>query len=392
MWIKRTLESEILKAARQRPSVLVTGSRQSGKTSLLQKIFPHYSYVALDPPHVAEEAEESGGQFLQKYPTPLILDEVQYAPHLFRHLKTAIDHRRKESGLYLLTGSQKFALMQGVTESLAGRISLFELHTLSLAELERWSGKSAEGNQLLEWLFLGGYPELYERGLNPERFYSDYLVTYLERDVRQALKVRELRDFDRFMRLAAGRTGQILSLNSFASDLGISPITVKNWLSVLEASNIIYLLEPYYRNLGKRIVKSPKLYFLDTGLACYLLGIRTPADLKQNNLLGPLFETLVLGQMIRWYANQGKRPDLYFWRDHFGHEVDFVIPVGENLKLYECKWGETSPERVKGFEEIERLQGHHILSKAVISSTRGHRKTKMNFFIDDAVELKMLSL
>ncbi len=392
MWIKRTIEAELLKAVKQRPSVLLTGSRQSGKTSILQKTFPNYGYISLDPPHVAEEAEESGGQFLQKHPAPLILDEVQYAPRLFRHLKSVIDDRRKESGLYLLTGSQKFSLMQGVTESLAGRISVFELHSLSLAELEHWSGKCAEGEQLLEWLLLGGYPELHERGLKPERYYSDYLVTYLERDVRQLIKVRDLRDFDRFMRLAAARTGQLLSITNFSSDLGLSPLTVKSWLSVLEASNIIYLLEPFYKNLGKRIVKTPKLYFLDTGLACYLSGIRTTMDLKGSGLIGALFETIVLGQMVRWHTNQGKQPALYFWRDHTGHEVDFVIPIGDKLKLIECKWSESSPDRVKGFEEIEKLQGgDRIISKSVITSLRSARKTKMNFFIDNAVELKMLS-
>ena len=214
-------------------------------------------------------------------------------------------------------------------------MAVAELSSLSLQELEQASGKRAEGEQLLRWILAGGYPEVQATIADPERFFADYLVTYLERDVRQALQVRNLRDFDRFMRLVAGRTGQLLSMNSVASDIGVTPSTVKSWLSVLEASNIILLLEPYYQNLGKRIVKTPKLYFLDTGLACFLAGIHTVEALRQSSLLGALFETLALGQMVRAYTNQGRRPVLYFYRDHEGHEVDFVIPVGEKLKLLE---------------------------------------------------------
>lgn len=389
MWIPRDIEATLVELGKERPVVLLTGARQAGKTSALQRLFPTYLYVSLDLPRLAEEAEESGSLFLDKYPPPAIIDEVQYAPQLFRYLKHRVDTRRQESGLYFLTGSQKFALMHGVADSLAGRVAVVELHSLSLQELERASGKPAEGDQLLQWIVTGGYPELHARQLNPERFFSDYLVTYLERDVRQVLQVRNLRDFDRFMRLAAVRTGQLLSMNALASDIGITPSTVKSWLSVLEASNVIVLLEPYYRNLGKRIVKTPKLYFLDTGLACFLAGLHTVEALRQSSLLGALFETLALGQMVRAYANRGRRPVMYFYRDHEGHEVDFVIPVGEKLALFECKWAEAPAPQVKGFSALEKLVGHpNIRAKTILTPVRGRRTlADRQVTIQDCVEL-----
>ena len=382
----------MVKICSEKPALILTGCRQAGKTSLLRKVFPHYNYVSLDIPMIAEEAEESGELFLEKYPAPLIIDEIQYAPRLLRYLKAAIDKQRDQMGRYLLTGSQKFSLMQGVTESLAGRAAILNCPPLSTLELERWSGKKGESSQLVRWIFEGGYPELHAKSLDPERFYSDYLATYLERDVRQVLNVRSLRDFDRFMRLAAVRNGQLLSYNSFASDIGVSPNTVKSWISVLEASNILYLLEPYYRNLGKRLIKSPKLYFLDTGLAAYLAGIRSPSDLQRSALIGSFFEAHVLGQMVRWYANRGKTASIYFYRDHWGHDVDFLIPVGEKLKLFECKWSETPAHTVKGFKGIRKLIGDkNILTQSLITPVRGLRRIERHrLTVEDSIELKSL--
>ena len=368
---------------------MLTGSRQSGKTSLLERSFPSHGYVSLDLPSVAEEAE-SGEGFLAKHPPPVIVDEVQYAPGLFRYLKHAIDLRRDEPGQFLLTGSQKFPLMQGVSESLAGRVAVVELHSLSLAELERWSEVDAGGEQFWRWTFAGGYPELHAADLAPGRFFSDYVTTYLERDVRQVLNVRNLRDFDRFCRLCAVRTGQLLSMNALASDIGISPNTVRSWLSVLEASGVILLLEPYYRNLGKRMVKTPKLYFLDTGLACFLAGFRTVEDLRDSALLGAFFETQVLAQIVRWYANRGLQPTVYFFRDHHGNEVDFVIPIGERLKLIEAKLWETPDLQPRGFQEIERaLPPGGVVSRTVITPRRG-RRTVAGTLVADCVDLTFL--
>ncbi|MFH1131405.1 MAG: AAA family ATPase, partial [Pseudomonadota bacterium] len=217
MWIHREIETALKSAASERPAIIVCGARQAGKTSLLQRAFPDRRYVSLDIPAIAEQAETSGERFLDENPPPLILDEVQYAPALFRYIKADIDQHRDKYGRFLLSGSQKFTVMQGVSESLAGRIGVLELHSLAAREFESWSGEGLKGAKLLDWIFGGGYPELRVRGLNTERFYADYLVTYLERDVRSVLNVKNLRDFDRFMRLCASRTGQLLSMNSFAS-------------------------------------------------------------------------------------------------------------------------------------------------------------------------------
>ncbi|HPI13406.1 MAG: ATP-binding protein [Spirochaetota bacterium] len=392
MWIERDIERYLREVSGERPACILTGGRQTGKTSLLLRLFPDIQYVSLDIPSLAGEAEESGESFLKRLSPPLIIDEVQYAPGIFRYLKADIDANRKHRRRFLLTGSQKFSLMQGVTESLAGRVSVVELYTLSAGELERWSQTRADPSVLLRWMFAGGYPELHAGSLDPQRYYGDLVATYLERDVRQALQVKNLRDYDRFLRLAAVRTGQLLSMNSFASDLGISPNTVKSWLSVLEASGIVWLLEPYYGNLSKRIVKSPKLYFTDTGLAAYLAGFQSEEDLAQSPLLGAFFETHVLGQMVRKYANRCRRPAIYYFRDHHGHEVDFIVPVGGRLKLYECKWSEDPSADVPSFAVIEKAVGaKNIISRSIITPGRNPRR-KGAVLIEDSVEIPSLKV
>jgi hypothetical protein len=391
MWINREIEPVLQQAASQRPALILTGCRQAGKTSLLKRVFPDYNYVALDIPTVAEEAEIAGDTFLSKYGIPIIIDELQYSPALLRWIKSNIDEHREENGRFLLTGSQKFSLMQGVTESLAGRCSILQCHSLSAKEYEMWSQKIVEGETLIKWMFEGGYPELHAKGLDPEMFYSDYLATYLERDVRQAIQVRSLRDFDRLMRLCASRNGQLLSYSSLATDVGVSSNTVKGWISVLEASNIIYLLEPFYQNLGKRIVKSPKLYFLDTGLLSFLLGIRSKEDLRRSTLIGQIFEAHVLGQIVRYFANKGKQAPIYFYRDHYGHEIDFIFPIGNAFKLAECKWTETPPNTTKGFEEFIKLVGEkRIISRTIVNSVRGQRKKENGTTIEDSIDLSFL--
>ncbi|CAN5894471.1 ATP-binding protein [soil metagenome] len=374
-WIDRDASALVRELAAQRPVLLVTGARQTGKTSLLQHLFPKHHYVSLDLPITAAEADESGEDFLNRHPAPLILDEVQFAPRLLHHVKARVDADRKASGQYLITGSQNFSVMAGVTETLAGRVSLLHLHSLSLNELERGTGLKAEGPQLLDWMLAGGYPEIHTRALTPARFYGDYVATYLQRDVRQVLEVRNLRDFERFLRLLALRSGQQLVLNTFASELGINPATVKSWLSVLEASQIVYLLQPYFRNLGKRLVKTPKVYFMDTGLLCFLAGIQSTTALAQSSMLGHIFETLALGQYIRSRHNRGLDANIYFYRDHAGHEVDFVVPEGEALHLIECKWAEQPNLVQPGFTELEKImKPKHILSKTIITQGRTRRR------------------
>ncbi len=392
MWIQREIESTLRLIAGTRPALVLTGCRQSGKTSLLTRIFEDHRYVSLDVPIVAEEAELSGGEFLARNKPPIILDEVQYAPALLRHVKADIDAHREEYGRFLITGSQKFSLMQGVTESLAGRTSVLGLHSLSAREYELWSGKTVERSSLVEWMMKGGYPELHAHGLDPERFYSDYVATYLERDVRSVLNVRSLRDFDRFMRLCAARTGQLVSFSSLATDLGLSPNTVKSWLSVLDASSIVVLLEPYFENLGKRIIKTPKLYFMDTGLCCYLLGIRQPEDLVKSPMLGAIFETHVLGQIIRHFANQGTQSNVYFYRDHHGRAVDFLLPTAGRFKLIECKWSESPSARHRGFNELRTLVGsERIISETIVTQIRGQRRISATTSVGDSIALEFLT-
>ncbi|MDH5670933.1 MAG: ATP-binding protein [Myxococcales bacterium] len=377
--------------AAQRPVVLLTGARQSGKTSLLETAFASHGYVSLDEPLEAEQAEQAGAHFLERHPPPVIVDEVQYAPGLLRVLKYAVDRERERCGQYLLTGSQKFALMQGVSESLAGRVAILELHSLSLGEIEGVRGPIDNRPALLEALWRGGYPELLARDLAPPRFYADYVATYLERDVRQALNVRNLRDFDRFLRLCATRTGQLLNMNGLAGDVGVSPNTIRSWLSVLEASNVVLLLPPYFANLGKRLVKSPKLYFLDTGLLCHLLGMRRPDALGDSALLGALFETLVAGQLVRAFENRGQRAPLYFYRDHHGNEIDFVIPEGTRAHLIECKWAQT-PTLGRGPATVATAFGEErVLSLSCVTPSRTSTQTASGLQLRNPVDFDWLA-
>lgn len=387
MWIKREIEKLLPQIAEERPSLILTGCRQAGKTSLLKRLFPKSHYVTLDLPIEAAQAEEAGEQFLKKYPSPVIIDEVQYAPQLLRFVKHAIDQNRDQNGRFFLTGSQKFQLMDKIAESLAGRCAIIDCHSLSALEYEKWAGESLNENLLWRWIWRGGYPELLVKDLAPERFFSDYLATYLERDVRQVLQVKNLRDFDRFLRLCAVRTGQLLSYDSIAGDVGVSPNTIRSWLSVLESSNIIYLLQPYFKNLGKRLVKSPKLFFLDTGLAAYLAGFRTEKELSQSNIAGAFFENHVLAQIIRYYGNRGQRAEIYFYRDHYGHEVDFVLPQGNALHLIEAKIGGGLPQKIPGFQEILKLAGsQNVLSQTLTTPAREDRWFGENISLHNSVD------
>lgn len=392
MWIPREVEKTIIEISRERPSLILTGCRQAGKTSLLRHIFPDYHYVSLDIPIEAEQAENAGEEFLRRHPPPVIIDEVQYAPKLLRYIKHRIDSNRDLNGQFLLTGSQKFELMQGVTESLAGRCSIVTCHSLCAKEFELLIKKRLEGERLWDWIWSGGFPELHAKRLNTEHFYSNYLATYLERDLRKIVNVRNLRDFDRFIRLSAVRTGQLISYNSMASDIGINTVTLKHWISVLETSQIIYILEPYYENLGKRIVKTPKLYFLDTGLACFLAGIRHSRDLVSSQMQGPLFETHVVGQIIKKFNNHGRTANIYFYRDHQGHEVDIVLPQGQSLNLIECKSSESTRPESRGFNEVEKLIGtKRVRSRSIITPKRGPIHVG-NVTLDDSVDLECIEV
>lgn len=373
MWINRRLSDQVLSAARQFPALVVTGGRQTGKTTLLRHLFPTASFASLDLPSAASQADQSGEEFLLTYEEPVILDEVQYSPGLFRHLKLAIDAKRSERGRFLMTGSQKFPLMRALSESLAGRCAVLELDTLASTEI--LAAFPEESIRSQEILWRGGFPELWrDREVEPRLFYSSYVATYLERDVRLALQVGSLRDFERFLRACALRSGQLLNLTELARDVGIAGSTARDWLSVLEASSQVVLLEPYFNNQTRRLIKTPKLYFRDTGLLCFLLGIENPGALVSSPLLGAVWETFVLGQILRARAAVGATGRVFFWRDTRGTEVDFLIEQNTRVRLIEAKWTEIlSDTRVlKPLLAVRDLLGDQAASEHWVACRTQH--------------------
>src|SRR5580698_3573016 len=336
MWIPRAVEPRLQRSAKTRPVVVLTGARQTGKTSTFLRLFPNHSFVSLDLPTKAEQAEKEPRSFLQRHPPPVIIDEVQYAPALFRHLKTEVDANRTRNGQFLLTGSQKFTLMKNVSESLAGRADIVELETLSFAEIQAALPQTGIETAVVR----GGFPELYANlDIDPVAFYNSYLATYLERDVRSLTNVGSLRDFERFLRACALRSANLLNKADLARDVGIAPSTANHWLSMLEASGQIVLLEPWFSNRTKSIVKSPKLYLADTGLLCALLNIRSEEALQQSPAVGAVWETFVFAQLRDRERRSGRTGGLFFWRDRT-REVDFVVDTGGRLELFEAKWTE----------------------------------------------------
>ena len=341
MWINRKYESTLQKIASEFPALVLTGPRQVGKTSTLLRVFPEYDYVSLDLPYNAAQAEENPEQFLNELGNRLIIDEVQYAPSLFRYLKVWIDSDRRP-GKFLLTGSQHFQLMNTVSESLAGRCAVLNMLGLSAAEISTAQRDWDEET----FIWKGGMPELQARSdLTPAYWHTSYVATYLERDVRNILNVGNLRDFDRFLRACALRIGQLLSLSDLSRDIGISPNTAKSWISVLQTSGQIILLEPYYRSLGKRLTKSPKLYFTDTGVAAFLLGFDTPAALFQSYLSGQFWENYVLLEYLKNIRGTGRQPRIWFWRTKSGEEVDLIIENAGRTVAIECKQRERPGEK-----------------------------------------------
>ena len=335
--ILRTALSTVQRLARGFPIVALTGPRQSGKTTLARAAFPGKPYVSLENPDQLAYATADARRFLANYPDGAILDEVQRCPELFSYLQGWVDERRR-MGDFVLTGSQQFGLLSKITQSLAGRVGLVHLLPFSQSELAG-AGMAATSVDVALWQ--GAYPALYDRGLSPEDWFPNYVATYVERDVRQLLAVRELGLFQRFLKMCAARCGQLLNLSSLAADCGISHVTARQWLTVLEASYIVRLLAPYHRNFGKRLVKTPKLYFLDVGLAAWLLGIRDASTIATHAMRGALFETFVIGEFIKQRHNAGQPAELYFWRDNVGHEIDLLFETGSRLQPVEIKSGMT---------------------------------------------------
>jgi hypothetical protein len=337
MFINRTAEKTFKSLVQQYPVVAVTGPRQSGKTTLVRHSCPDKPYVLLEDLDTRQFAQDDPRGFLAQYPHGAILDEVQRCPDLLSYLQGIVD-RDPRPGLFVLTGSQQFSLLSGLSQTLAGRVALLPLLPFSLGALHR---AQRVPETLAQLLWQGGYPPIYDRGYEPAVWFANYVRTYVERDVRQLINVRDLSTFQRFLRLCAGRCGQLVNLSSLAGDCGITHNTAKAWLTVLEASYLIYLLQPHHRNFNKRLVKTPKLYFLDSGLAAWLLGVQHSGHLTSHPLFGALFESWVVAEILkaRWHA--GREPNLYFWRDRSGNEVDLLVDQGAQALPIEIKSGQT---------------------------------------------------
>ena len=349
---RRALTPKLRALASAFPAVYLGGPRQSGKTTLARATFPSHPYVSLEDPDHREFAATDPRGFLARFPTGAVLDEVQRVPSILSYLQGVIDEDRKP-GRFILTGSQQFLLMQSVSQSLAGRVAVVTLPPFSLAELTEVSqldiARFASANPRrvsprfsLEWILRQGlYPAVHETGADAADWMASYYRTYVERDVRELLAIGDLEVFGRFVRLCAGRSGQLLNLSSLGSDAGVTHTTARRWLSVLVTSGLVHLLQPHHANFSKRLIKSPKLYFLDSGLLCYLLRITREAEVATHPLRGAIFETFVVSELFKVFAAVGQEPPLFFWRDQSGHEVDVVIDLGGRLIPVEIKSGAT---------------------------------------------------
>lgn len=354
MLIPRDAQDSLLRLAKGYPIVAVTGPRQSGKTTLARATFPDKPYVSLEDLDEREFATQDPRGFLGRFPDGAVLDEVQRCPGLFSYLQTRVDQERR-MGLFVLTGSQQFNLLSNVTQTLAGRIALVSLLPFTLPELQAVKKEPAT---LEDLLFTGLYPPVYDRGLDPGIWYGNYVSTYLERDVRQLLNVQDLGVFQRLLRMCAARTGQLLNLSALANDCGVTHHTARSWISVLEASFIVHQLQPHFRNFSKRLVKTPKLYFCDPGLAAWLMGVQNPGQLVTHPQRGALFETWVVSELLKARFNRAQASNLYFWRDRSGQEVDVVIEQGEILVPVEVKSGQTvTQDFFLGLERWREIAG-----------------------------------
>ncbi len=363
MEAKRTIQKAMDLYLNKYPVLVLTGPRQSGKTTFLRAQFPHYTYVNLENPDYRRFALDDPNGFLKEYSAYVIIDEVQRAPELFSYLQTKVDED-KIMGQYILSGSQNFHLMHNISQSLAGRVALFKLLPFDFQEMQsaKWLQQDYAVN-----LQRGFYPALYDRSIPSKVFYSNYIQTYLERDLSELIQVKDLKLFRNFISLCAARAGQLLNLNSLAGECGISQPTARAWISVLETSYIVYQLQPYYTNLNKRITKSSKLYFYDTGLLCFLLKINDASGLKISPYKGHLFENFVISEYVKQNYHRHLLYDFWFWRDAVGHEVDFIWQATEKLNLTEIKASETiMPEMFKGLSYLENLIPDLIESKTLV--------------------------
>ena len=355
-YITRSIEKEIIQASRSFPALLVTGPRRAGKTTLLQKLFPEASYYLMEDPDEISRVKADPRSFIEEIKPPAILDEIQNVPELFNYLRTRIDKRPHHFGQWYFTGSQDAPLMKGVSESMAGRVGVFHLLPLSSEESKKVS------------IVGGGFPEVLSKPKTSGVWFRSYIQTYLERDVRAVSAIKDLATFRRFLSLLASRCGMILNKTDIAAPLGVSVPTLSEWIDVLEITGQIIVVPPFYENFGKRLIKSPKIYFVDSGLMCYLLGIETESALRRSTFLGPIFEGFVASEIVKHQINSGKRREIYYFRDQQGLEVDFIVPKGNaNLVIMEAKAVRSiKPAMGISLEKLTRAISRYKVEKCIV--------------------------
>ncbi len=361
--LTRKIEKQITVLKKQYPILAITGPRQSGKTTFLRNFFSDYRYLTLENPDTRKYALNDPNGFLKEYDNKVIFDEVQRVPELFSYLQTIVDEK-KIMGQFILSGSQNFQLLNNISQSLAGRVALLKLFPFDFTELK--TGKLL-AKDFKKMIYTGFYPAIYDRGISPTTYYSNYVQTYIERDVLELTHIKDLKLFKNFLLLCAGRAGQLLNLNNIANECGISQPTAKAWLTILESSYIVYLLQPYYENMNKRIVKSPKLYFYDTGLLSYLIGIRSPDKISTHPFKGALFENMIISEYVKRNAHYGLHKDYWFWRDSQGHEVDLLSVEENGFNIFEIKASSTiNNDFFKGLDYFGNLSSDKTRVKTLV--------------------------
>ena len=350
--IVRQIEKEVIAAASEYPVLTIIGPRQSGKTTLVKMVFPGHQYVNLESPELRSLALDDPKTLLKRFQPPVILDEIQNVPELLSWIQTIVDENPVQKARFILTGSNQLQLREQVSQSLAGRTALLTLLPFSITELKNYNFTGERADLILK----GFMPRVHQESIRPNRAYRDYYQTYIERDVRRLISLEKRIEFEQFIKILAARVGQELNLNSISGQIGVSSPQLKKWLSILEASFIIFRLPPYFKNLGKRITKSPKLYFLDVGLVCYLLGIETAEQVERDPLFGNIFENMIILEAFKNRHNRGKEPSLYFYRDHNQNELDLLFPSGSNFIPIEIKSSRTFNKRfLRGVEYFQKI-------------------------------------
>lgn len=385
--IKREISNHLLNLATKYPVVTLTGPRQSGKTTLVKSVFPDKPYINLELMDNREFAQTDPRGFLRRIPDGAILDEIQRSPDLVSYIQGFVDEKQK-NGMFILTGSQQFEVSLSISQSLAGRTALLKLLPFSISEVK----DNYDISEIDQLMVNGFYPRIYDQKLEPTQALANYFETYVERDLRQLIQIKNLSHFQRFVKMCAGRVGQLINLTNMSNDLGLSHTTVREWMSILEASYIIFLLQPFYANIKKRLIKAPKLYFYDVGLASFLLGIESLSHVAMHPLRGNLFENLVILEILKYRYNQGKRNNLNFYRDSQGNEIDVIYNVAHNVLPIEIKASETViPDFFKNFTAFQKIAPNMPFGKLLIYNgyqrqTRGDIEVvpvlKMNEFLD----------